>query len=55
MRFLSVLTATVASHFVDKGAEPDQDELLAALSRIESELADINRRIDHGSHSSAEA
>jgi voltage-gated potassium channel len=39
--FLSVLTAAVASRFVKTERAPELEELLAALKRIESELAEV--------------
>jgi hypothetical protein len=39
--FLSVLTATIATHFVAGDTDSDASELRAALERIEVELAEI--------------
>ena len=41
--FLSVLTATIASRFVK--ADTSSDEILAKLTRIEADLADLRRQI----------
>jgi voltage-gated potassium channel len=42
--FLSVLTATVASHFVKTDSTPDNTELMDALGRIEADLADLKKQ-----------
>jgi voltage-gated potassium channel len=42
--FLSVLTATIASQFVQTDSGDEAKEILAALARIESELADVRRQ-----------
>jgi len=39
--FLSVLTATIASRFVQVDSSDETNEIKAALSRIEAELADL--------------
>ncbi len=41
--FLSVLTAAIASRFVR--TDTDSEEILAKLTRIESELAEVKRRL----------
>jgi voltage-gated potassium channel len=43
--FLSVLTATVATHFVSGDVESEASETRAALERIEAELAEIKARL----------
>lgn len=43
--FLSVLTATIASHFVKSERGEETDAILEALRRIESEIADLKGRI----------
>jgi len=43
--FLSVLTATVASHFVEVDKSDETQEMLAALQRIETELAEVKARV----------
>lgn len=42
--FLSVVTATIATHFVRIERAPESTEILEALSRIEQELAELKRR-----------
>jgi voltage-gated potassium channel len=41
--FLSVLTATIASRFVKTERGEETDEILAALARLESELAELKQ------------
>jgi hypothetical protein len=43
--FLSVLTAAIASRFVKTERGDETEEILAALTRIESELADLRRQV----------
>lgn len=43
--FLSVLTATIASHFVKTERSPEVEELLQALSRIEGELSELRSEV----------
>jgi len=43
--FLSVLTATIASHFVKTESEEEANELMATLARIEAELAELRRQV----------
>jgi voltage-gated potassium channel len=43
--FLSVLTATIASRFVKSDQDTDTKQLLAALNRIEQELADLKHQL----------
>jgi len=43
--FLSVLTATIASFFVKTERSEESEEILAALQRVEGELADLKRRL----------
>jgi voltage-gated potassium channel len=43
--FLSVLTATIASHFVKLDAGHDSGDIRATLERIEADLAEIKARI----------
>jgi voltage-gated potassium channel len=43
--FLSVLTATIASQFVRTDQGSENDEVLRALSRIETELAELKGRL----------
>lgn len=43
--FLSVLTATVASRFVKTERGEETDEILAALARLEAELADLKQHV----------
>jgi voltage-gated potassium channel len=45
--FLSVLTPTVASHFVDTEKADEKETMLAALERIETELAELKQRTRH--------
>jgi voltage-gated potassium channel len=42
--FLSVLTAAVASHFVKTERSAETDQILATLSRIETELAELRNQ-----------
>jgi hypothetical protein len=42
--FLSVLTATVASRFVKTERGDETEEILAALTRLEAEVADLKQR-----------
>jgi hypothetical protein len=43
--FLSVLTATVASHFVQSDTEEEEREVLDTLRRIEAELTQLRAEI----------
>jgi voltage-gated potassium channel len=43
--FLSILTATVASRFVKTERGGETDEILAALARLEAELAELKQRL----------
>jgi hypothetical protein len=43
--FLSVLTATVASRFIKDERGPETEEILAALGRIETDVADLKARL----------
>ena len=43
--FLSVLTATVASRFVKTERGDETEEILAALARLEAELADLKQHV----------
>ena len=43
--FLSVLTATVASHFVKAERSPETEELIDAMNRIESELTQLRSEV----------
>jgi voltage-gated potassium channel len=43
--FLSVLTATVASRFVKTERGDETEEILAALTRLEAEVADLKQRL----------
>jgi voltage-gated potassium channel len=47
--FLSVLTATVASHFVRTERSPEVQEISDALQRIERELAELRTSVSDGS------
>jgi voltage-gated potassium channel len=47
--FLSVLTATVASHLVRSERSPEPQELAEALERIERELAELRATISAAS------
>jgi voltage-gated potassium channel len=47
--FLSVLTATIASKFVQTERTGESEQLLAALQRIEAELAEVRQRLDRAS------
>ena len=42
--FLAVLTATIASHFVSVDREESSNEVMAALGRLEAEIADLKSR-----------
>jgi Ion channel len=43
--FLSVLTATVASRFVKTERGDETEEILAALTRLEAEVADLKQQL----------
>jgi voltage-gated potassium channel len=43
--FLSVLTATVASRFVKTERGDETEEILAALARLEAEVADLKQQL----------
>ena len=43
--FLSVLTATIASRFVKTERSDETEQVMSALTRIESELADVKRQL----------
>ena len=43
--FLSVLTATVASYFVKSDRGSETETILAALSRVEGELAELRQQV----------
>ena len=43
--FLSVLTATIATRFVNAEKSDEGGEILAALTRLETELAELKRRL----------
>ena len=43
--FLSVLTATVASRFVKTERGDETEEILAALARVEAEIADVKQQL----------
>jgi voltage-gated potassium channel len=43
--FLSVLTATIASRFVKTERGSETEEILAALARLEAQLADLRRQV----------
>jgi voltage-gated potassium channel len=43
--FLSVLTATVASRFVKTERGDETEEILAALTRLESEVAELKQQL----------
>ena len=47
--FLSVLTATIATRFVNAEKSDEGEEMLAALTRIEAELAELKQRIGSSS------
>jgi voltage-gated potassium channel len=47
--FLSVLTATVASYFVKSDRGNETQEILAALARLEAELAAVKQQISSSS------
>ena len=42
---LSVLTATIASHFVKTERSAETEEIIATLTRIETELAELRRQV----------
>ena len=42
--FLAVLTATVASHFVQVDSSEDSREILVVLERLEADVAELNAR-----------
>ena len=44
--FLSVLTATIASLFVKTERGDETEEILAALTRLEADLAEVKRRLN---------
>ena len=44
--FLGVLTAAIASRFVKTDQADDNGEILAALGRIEAEVAELRSRLD---------
>jgi voltage-gated potassium channel len=43
--FLSVLTATIASHFVKTERGTETTEIMATLKRVEAELAELRRQL----------
>jgi hypothetical protein len=43
--FLSLLTATVASRFVKTERGDETQEILAALARVEAELAELRQHV----------
>jgi hypothetical protein len=43
--FLAVLTATVASHFVQVDQEEGSQEMLEVLDRIEADVAELKARL----------
>jgi hypothetical protein len=43
--FLSVLIATIASRFVKTECGDETEAILAALTRVEAELADLKHRL----------
>ena len=43
--FLAVLTATVASHFVQVDQEEDSHEMLEVLHRIEADVAELKAQL----------
>jgi voltage-gated potassium channel len=43
--FLSVLTATIASHFVKSDRGDETEEILAALTRLEAEVAELKQHV----------
>jgi hypothetical protein len=43
--FLSVLTATIASHFVKSERGNETTEIMATLKRVEAELAELRRQL----------
>ncbi|HEX3266494.1 MAG TPA: potassium channel family protein [Gaiellaceae bacterium] len=48
--FLSVLTATIASRFVKTERGDETDAILAALARMEAELADLKQQVSGVQH-----
>jgi len=48
--FLSVLTATIASRFIKTERGDETDAILAALARLESELAGLKQSVAANSH-----
>jgi voltage-gated potassium channel len=48
--FLSVLTATIASRFVKTERGDETDAILAALARMEGELADLKQQVSGVQH-----
>ena len=42
--FLAVLTGTIASHFVRTDSDPQRDEIIASLQRIEADIAELKAR-----------
>jgi hypothetical protein len=44
--FLSILTATIASTFVKSERGEETEAILAALKRLESEVAELKQRLD---------
>jgi hypothetical protein len=47
--FLATLTAAVASRFVRSDSDPQGDEIIARLARIEADLAKLAARSDRDS------
>ena len=43
--FLSVLTATVASYFVKSDRGTETETILAALGRLEADIAELKQRL----------
>jgi voltage-gated potassium channel len=43
--FLSVLTATIASHFVKTERGTETTQIMATLTRVEAELAELRRQL----------
>jgi hypothetical protein len=43
--FLAILTATIASAFVKTERGDETEAILAALTRVEAELADLKQRL----------
>jgi len=48
--FLSVLTTTIASRFIKTERGDETDAILAALARLESELAELKQNVAANSH-----